>query len=186
MRKNRAIGHAGLLTPYLLYSLLNKIQENIYFAVIRMGMKFYLKVITPIFMFALVYSFLGVLFGPRGFFALRQLRRQQEALLSHVRLLSDIGENLNIRIANLSSDPQTIAVYAHELGYIHKDEKLIKLMNFSGTAEHTEDAGVAYLIEAPRFLSDNVCKTIAVFVGVMVILCEMIVSSKNAYSKGKS
>ena len=149
-------------------------------------MKFYLKIITPIFMFTLAYSFLVIFFGPRGFFALQQLKRQRESVLHHVQLLSDIGENLNIRIANLSSDPQTIAVYAHDLGYIHKNERLIKLMNFSGAAGYTDDAGVVYLIEAPRFLPDTVCKTIAVFVGLIVILGEMIMSQKHAYSKEKS
>ena len=148
-----------------------------------MTMKFYLKVITPLFIFAFFYSFLSICFGPRGLFACRQLTRQREALVQHVQLLSDIGEYLNIRIANLSSDPQTIAVYAHELGYVKKNERLIKLMNFSGTGEHTEDAGVAYLIEAPRYLPDSVCKTIAVSMSIIVIMCEMIVSKKNAYSK---
>ena len=146
-------------------------------------MKFYLKVITPIFVFAFVYSFLSMCFGARGFFACQQLRRQHEALVQHVQLLSDIGEDLNIRIANLSSDPQTIAVYAHELGYVQKNERLIKLMNFSGTAERTEDVSVVYLIEAPRYLPDAVCKTIAVSMSIIVIMCEMIVSKKNAYSK---
>ena len=146
-------------------------------------MKFYLKVITPLFVFAFIYSFLGVCFGPRGFFARQQLRRQREALVRHVQVLSDMGENLSIRIANLSSDPQTIAMYAHELGYVQKNERLIKLMNFSGTAERTEDAGVAYLIETPRYLPDTACKTIAVSMSIIVIMCEMILSKKNAYSK---
>ena len=146
-------------------------------------MKFYLKVITPLFVFAFVYSFFGICFGPRGFFARRQLKQQREVLLQHVRFLSDIGEDLNIRIANLSSDPETIAVYAHELGYVQKNERLIKLMNFSGSVERTEDPGVAYLIETPRYVPDAVCKTIAVSMSIIVIICEMIVSQKNAYSK---
>ena len=146
-------------------------------------MKFYLKVITPLFVFAFVYSFLGICFGPRGFFARQQLKRQREVLLQHVRFLSDIGEDLNIRIANLSSDPKTIAVYAHELGYVQKNERLIKLMNFSCSVERTEDAGVAYLIETPRYVPDAVCKAIAVSMSIIVIICEMIVSQKNAYSK---
>ncbi len=78
-------------------------------------MKFYLKAITPIFVFAFFYSFLSICLGARGFFARQQLKRQHEALVRHVQLLSDIGEDLNIRIANLSSDPQTIVVFAHEL-----------------------------------------------------------------------
>lgn len=56
-------------------------------------------------------------------------------------------------------------------------------MNFSSTAERTDDAGVAYLIEAPRYVPDAVCKTIAVSMSIIVIMCEMIMSRKNAYSK---
>ena len=149
-------------------------------------MKLYLKIITPIFIFALVYSLLVIFFGPRGLFAVQQLKRQRDSLIQHVQLLSDMGENSNIRIANLSSDPQTIAVYAHDLGYVHKGERLIKLMNFSGAPEYTDNAGVLYLIEPPRFLPDAVCKTIAISVGIIVILCEMIASRKNAYSKEES
>ena len=106
--------------------------------------------------------------------------------MQHVQLLSDIGENLNIRIANLSSDPQTIAMYAHELGYVQKNERLIKLMTFSGSVERTDDAGLAYLIEPPRYVPDAVCKTIAVSMSIIVIMCEMIMSKKNAYSKKSS
>ena len=153
---------------------------------LKSSMKFYLKAITPIFVFAFFYSFLSICLGARGFFARQQLKRQHEALVRHVQLLSDIGEDLNIRIANLSSDPQTIAVYAHELGYVQKNERLIKLMNFSGAAERTEDAGVVYLIEAPRYLPDTVCKTIAVSMSIIVIICEMIGSKKNAHSKKSS
>ena len=149
-------------------------------------MKLYLKVITPLFVFAVVYSFLVICFGPRGIFARQQLKRQREALVQHVQQLSDIGENLSIRIANLSSDPQTIAVYAHELGYVQKGERLIKLMNFSGAVERTEAAGVAYLIEAPRYVPDAICKTIAVSISIVVIMGEMILSKKNAYSKKSS
>ncbi len=149
-------------------------------------MKFYLKVITPLFVFAFVYSFLGICFGPRGFFARQQLKRQRDTLVQHVQLLSDIGENLNIRIANLSSDPQTIAMYAHELGYVQKNERLIKLMNFSGSVERTDDAGIAYLIEPPRYVPDAVCKTIAVSMSIIVIMCEMIAGKKSAYSKKSS
>ena len=56
-------------------------------------------------------------------------------------------------------------------------------MNFSGSVERTEDAGVAYLIETPRYVPDAVCKAIAVSMSIIVIICEMIVSQKNAYSK---
>ena len=86
----------------------------------------------------------------------------------------------------MSSDPETIAVYAHELGYVQKNERLIKLMNFSGSVERTEDPGVAYLIETPRYVPDAVCKTIAASMSIIVIICEMIVSQKNAYSKRSS
>lgn len=144
-------------------------------------MKLYLKILLPLFIFTLVYSFLVMFFGPRGFFAHKQLRQQREALVQHVRLLSDIGEDLSIRIANLSSDPQTISAYAHELGYVKENERLIKLMNFSGAVEYTENAGTPYLVQEPHYLPDAVCKTIAISISIIVLMCEVVVGKKYAY-----
>ncbi len=167
--------------------ILNKVQENIFFAVIIDGMKYYLKIIIPLFAFISVYSFLGILFGPKSLYAFRQLKRQRDILLNHVTSLSDRGEKLTIRIANLSSDPDTIAVYAHELGYVYKDEGLIKLMHFSGAVEPKEEAGDIYSIEKPRFLSDALCKGIALCAGLLVVACELlIIGRKDAYSEKRS
>lgn len=165
----------------------NKVQENIFFAVIINGMKYYLKIIIPLFVFISLYSLLGILFGPKSLYALRQLKRQRDILVSHVTALSERGENLTIRIANLSSNPDTIAVYAHELGYIYKGEGLIKLMNFSGAAEPKEDAGEIYSIEKPLFLSDALCKGIALCASLLAIACELLVMGrKDAYSEKQS
>ena len=136
-------------------------------------MKYYLKIVAPIFTFVAVYSLLSIFFGQKGFFAAQQLKRQRDLLITHVQMLSDMGEHLAIRIANLSSDPETIAVYAHELGYVHENERLIKLLHFSGEVEKVENPGSVYTVEAPRFLSDSLCKAIALFMGLIVVLCEM-------------
>ncbi len=138
-------------------------------------MKLYLKVILPIFTFALVYSFLSIYFGPKGVLALRQLTQERNQLMRHVQTLSDTGDALSIRIANLSSDPDTIAVYARELGYVNENERLIKLLHFSGSIEQHEDAGSLYQIQAPRFLSDTICKSIALLMCCIVLLCEMVI-----------
>ncbi len=138
-------------------------------------MKLYLKIILPIFAFAIVYSFLSIFFGPKGIFAFRQLTQERDQLMQHVQSLSDTGDMLTIRIANLSSDPETIAVYARELGYVHKNEGLIKLLHFSGSIERHEDAGSLYSIENPKFLSDNLCKSIAFLICLIVLVCEMFV-----------
>ncbi|MGP1577006.1 MAG: septum formation initiator family protein [Treponema sp.] len=149
-------------------------------------MKYYLKIIAPIFAFVAVYSLLSILFGQKGFFAAQQLKQQRDVLITHVQMLSDMGENLAIRIANLSSDPETIAVYAHELGYVHENERLIKLLHFSGEVEKVENPGAVYTIEAPRFLSDNICKSIALSVGLIVVLCEILIGRRYAYFKNRT
>lgn len=146
-----------------------------------MDMRLYLKIMAPLFAFTLIYSFLGMCFGPRSFFAQQQLKKQREVLVRHVQDLSDIGESLNIRIANLSSDPQTISAYAHELGYVKENERLIKLMNFSGAVGYTEDAGCPYIIRKPHYLPDTACKMLALSASIIVIICEMIVGKKNAH-----
>lgn len=149
-------------------------------------MKLYLKIVTPLFTFVMVYSFLSIFLGPKGFFALQQLKQQRDTLVHHVQMLSETGEHLNIKIANLASDPDTIAVHAHELGYVHQGEGLIKLLHFSGLGEQRDNAGEVYAIQQPQSLSDTLCKSIAVFIAAIVLVFEIVIGQGYAYFKKRS
>lgn len=146
-------------------------------------MKIYFRVIVPVFIMVFTYSFLTVFFGAKGIYSKRFIEKQRDALIEHVDSLNKISADLDGYIRNLTYNPETIAVYAHELGYIYEDEGIIKLANFSSNFGKTFNPGAILKTSEPHFLSDYVCKTIAVSMGIIGVLFEMFAAKKNGYTK---
>lgn len=149
-------------------------------------MKNYFKVLIPIFVTVLAYTVLSVFFGPKGIYSKRFIEAQRDALINHVKYLRETGEDLDSLIRNLTYNPETIAVYAHELGYIYDNEGIIKLVNFNASFGKELNSGAILQIEKPYYLSDHICKTIAASLGIIVILFEMLVAKKDGYFKKRS
>ena len=147
------------------------------------AMKIYFRVIVPVFAAVLTYTVLAVFLGPKGIYSKKFIERQRDALIRHVNLLNQTGYELDTRIRTLTYDPSTIAVYAHELGYIYDDEGIIKLVNFNSAFGKTLHPGTVLNLETPHYLSDYVCKTVALSVGILVLLFEMLAVKKNDYFK---
>ena len=146
-------------------------------------MKIYFRVILPVFVTVLVYTVLAVFLGPKGIYSKKFIETQRDALMRHVNLLNQTGYELDSRIRNLTYDPSTIAIYAHELGYIYNDEGIIKLVDFNSAFGKTLNPGTVLNLQTPHYLSDYVCKTIAMSFGILVVLFEMLAVKKNDYFK---
>jgi len=89
---------------------------------------------------------------------MNQLMNQTKLISGNLDELYTINEDLDARMKNLSSDPDTITVYAHELGYISNGEKLIKLAGFSGRIDRNLIPGSAISLDKPDFLPEWICK----------------------------
>ncbi|MEL3913295.1 septum formation initiator family protein [Treponema pedis] len=146
-------------------------------------MKIYFRVVVPVFITVLSYSILTLFFGAKGIYSKRFMEVQRDALIEHVNSLNKTGFELDGYIKNLTYNPETIAVYAHELGYIYENEGIIKLVNFNSGFGKTFNPGAVLKISKPHFLSDYVCKTIAVSMGIIAVIFEMFAVKKDAYSK---
>ena len=96
-----------------------------------------------------------------------------------------MGDDLDSHIRNLTYDPETIAIYAHELGYIYNNEGIIKLVNFNSGFGKSLNPGTILKIEKPYYLSDYICKTIAVSLGIIIIIFEMLAVKKDGYFKAR-
>lgn len=148
-------------------------------------MKIYFKVVLPIFITVFVYSFLTLMFGAKGVRSSRFMEMQRNALIEHVDSLHGISEELDGYIQNLTYNPETISVYAHELGYIYENERMIKLVNFNSDFGKTLVPGTPLKIVEPQFLSDYVCKTISISFGLIAIIFELLAYKINVDSKRK-
>jgi len=149
-------------------------------------MKTYFKVLIPIFITVFAYTVLTVFLGPKGIYAQHFIETQRDILVNHVRSLRQTGEDLDSLIRNLTYDPETIAIYAHELGYIYDNEGIIKLVNFNSGFGKDLNPGTILKIETPYFLSDYICKTIAASLGIIVIIFQMLAVRKDGYFKKRS
>ena len=149
-------------------------------------MKTYFRVLIPVFITVFAYTVLSVFLGPKGVYSTRFMEIQRNNLIDHVRSLKEMGDDLDSHIRNLTYDPETIAIYAHELGYIYNNEGIIKLVNFNSGFGKALNPGTILKIETPYFLSDYLCKTIAASLGIIVIIFQMLAVRKNGYLKKRS
>lgn len=125
------------------------------------------KFVLPIFAGTLVYGLLSFSVGPRGMFPMARLAEQKALLAANIDGLYAINEDLNARMQNLTADPDTISVYAHELGYVADGERLIKLAGFSGGIDRNLSAGSTVNPSQPDYLSEWICKSLGFIAGLL-------------------
>lgn len=127
----------------------------------------YLKIVMPLFIGTLIYTLMGLTAGPMGQWRYSRLETEKERLVRNYEKLQHINTNLEACLANLTADPDTIAVYAHELGYIHEGEQLIKLAGFNGGINRNLVPGTALVSVKPDFLPEWICKLIGILFGTI-------------------
>lgn len=117
-----------------------------------------LKIILPVFTGVFVYCVFSILLGPKGVWSSIQLLEERDRLVYHLEELYSINIDLDAQVKNLTADPDTIVVYAHELGFVSGEEKLIKLAGFSGGIDRKLSAGFPVSIRKPESLPEWICK----------------------------
>ncbi len=134
-----------------------------------------LSVVFPLACGVFAYCALSILLGPKSVWAAAQLSSEKDKVLLSLESLYAINSDLDARVKNLAADPDTIAVYAHELGFVAEDERLIRLAGFSGGIDRKLFAGSPVTVEAPSFLPEWVCKLaslcVAAFSALLRWLC---------------
>jgi hypothetical protein len=96
-----------------------------------------------------------------------QLEREKVRLEKNLSSLSEMHTDLDAQFSNLSADPDTIEIYAHELGYVAKDEKLIKLAGFTGGINRNLVPGTVEKMNKPIFLPEWLCKIFGIVSGIL-------------------
>lgn len=127
----------------------------------------HLRIILPLFIGTLVYSLLVLSFGPKGLVPMKQLEREKTTVSANLGKLYELRDDLKSKLDNLSADPDTISIYAHELGYVYEGERLIRLAGFSGGIDRNLVPGTVLRIKAPGFLPEWICKLSGVCAGLL-------------------
>ena len=105
-----------------------------------------------------VYCVFSILLGPKSIWSAAQLSVERDKVLANLESLYAVNADLDARVKNLTADPDTIAIYAHELGFVSKGERLIRLAGFSGGIDRKLYAGTPVAVKAPTFLPEWACK----------------------------
>ncbi|HPO03799.1 MAG TPA: septum formation initiator family protein [Treponemataceae bacterium] len=132
------------------------------------------RFIIPFFCGTLVYTALLMTVGPKGFLPMSHLQKEAETMKEHISSLRTMNEELAAQVKNLSANPDTIAVYAHELGYIAEGERLIKLSGFIGGIDRNLHPGTLITRVKPIFLEDWICKTAGIATGLMALAISIV------------
>jgi Septum formation initiator. len=111
---------------------------------------------------------------------MHQLENEKTRLSVHLASLNETNTDLNSRLQNLTADPDTISIYAHELGYVSEGEQLIKLAGFSGGIDRDLMAGEPIIVKKPDFLPEWICKLLGLVTGGMTFFA-ILFSFPGAY-----
>jgi cell division protein FtsB len=139
-------------------------------------------IILPFFLGTLIYTVTSVCFGPGGIQAMRQLERNRILLAQNLDELYAVQTSLDGEFRNLSADPDTISVYAHELGYVTQGEKLIKLAGFSGGIDRNLTCGEAIKTVPPVYLPEWMCKFMGILTGALAYVGFFILPKRKSYA----
>ncbi len=130
----------------------------------------FLRYIAVPWTFLLVYTFFSGVLGQNGLYAKKHLESEYLRLIEHERVLENANRSVLTTRNNLMHDPDTLAVYARQLGYGIGNEKFVRIRGLSVAMNGTiPDDKVLYAVE-PGFVSDNMIKIISVFFGAAVLI----------------
>ena len=146
-------------------------------------MKLYIQIVFPIFVMTAVYSLLTFLFGEAGIYSQGKLEEELTTVVKNIGTIKQKGAELDIFIKNLTSDEETIKIFAHDLGYISENEKLIKLPPFKNEGFSQVSYGNAIPVEKPAFISDTLCKQFAILMGIISLIVEILIVKSYGYQE---
>ena len=129
----------------------------------------------------LLYVFVSIFCGSDGFNAEKQLKNQKRELSANTAKIQKINDDLTMETLALQNDKDVIAAYARKLGYIGKDEKLVKISGLAPKETHIFDPGTVKKSQPVKYLSESGCKSIGLIVFVLVYFILLMYD----YSHGK-
>ena len=117
-----------------------------------------------------MYGLLAFSFGDRGLFAYRQLQNEQARQEANIENLRLINRELENTMNALLHDPDTLSVFARELGYASTQERFIRIVGLGGYQQTRTSAGEIVFAAAPQHIPSLTIRIIAFFTGITILV----------------
>ena len=128
------------------------------------------RLLSAVFAGTLFYTVISVIAGRDGLWALSQLEEQKRILSTHAVEIEKTHGELLLEKTALQNDTDVIKSYARKLGYVDRDEKLVKIIGLPSLEKGIFDAGTAIEHEKVRFIREGICKMLGLVIFALVYL----------------
>jgi cell division protein FtsB len=118
----------------------------------------------------LVYAFFSFVLGQDGLYARKHLEAEHLRLVENQKTLEQTKSDFLKIKDNLTSDRDTLSVYARQLGYGTEDEKFIRIKGLSVAVNTNMPAGRVLYAAGADFIADSVIKMIAAFFALTILV----------------
>jgi cell division protein FtsB len=143
-----------------------------------------IKVLVAVCLGTAVYVVVSLFGGQDGLLATRQLAEQRQQIIAWTNDIITTNIELSVKYTALKQDPDIIAAYARNLGYVSNTEKLIKISGLSSRGQVMYDPGVVLKRDEIAFLPEWVCKFSGVIVGALAFAVFILITgSPKTYIK---
>jgi len=146
-------------------------------------MRLYISIIFPIFVAISAYSALTFFFGESGVYSQKKLEDERNNVINNIKDIKRKGVELDVLIKNLTSDEETIKIFAHDLGYVAEGETILKLPSFKPDVLSDINYGTALEIHRSSFISDSLCKKFATLMGLIAFIIEILIARSYDYKE---
>ena len=119
----------------------------------------------------LIYALLSTIFGEMGFYAQRQLEKEQRKQVENLDALKRINQDLEDSVNSLLYDKDSLLVFAREQGYAAGEERFIRIVGLKIMQNNKNQAGNVVIAAEPQHVSDRVLRIIAFCAGVTIFIC---------------
>jgi len=146
-------------------------------------MRLYINIIFPIFVAISSYSVLTFFLGESGVYSQKKLEDEKVNILKNISDIKHKGVELDVLIKNLTSDEETIRIFAHDLGYVAEGETIVKLPSFKPDVLSDINYGTALEVRRSSFISDSLCKKFATLMGLIAFIIEVLIAKSYDYKE---
>ena len=117
-----------------------------------------------------IYVAVSIIGGQDGIIAYIHMKEQRQLLSVNTAEMERLHTHLQEQYTALLQDPDAIASYARKLGYVHENEKLVRIAGMLPLEEPVYDAGTIVHAEKGSYIPEWLCKVLAIICGALSLI----------------